>query len=89
MHMADAFVKSKGKGAYRFDNYGRKIIYNGVLCRQATFPYDVIIPDKYLGFLDWEPEIQTNEILWTVENVSSKASKVRNLPVHLNLKESK
>jgi hypothetical protein len=68
--MADAFVKSKGKGAYRFDNYGRKIIYNGVLCRQATFPYDVIIPDKYLGFLDWEPEIEINKNFGRVTQVS-------------------
>lgn len=55
MNMQDAFVKSKGKGAYRIDSMGWKIIYNGVLCRQASYPHNVINPQNYSGFIDWKP----------------------------------
>jgi len=59
--MDEAFIKSKGQGAIRFEENGRKMIYNGVLCRQAEFPYNVVNPEYYYGYDDWEAEVKGND----------------------------
>jgi len=61
MHREEAYIKSKGKGCFRIDRSGKKIIYNGVLCRQGSYPYNVINPEYYEGYTDWKVEENKDE----------------------------
>ena len=54
MDMHEAFQKSKKGIAYRISDYGIRYVYNGVVVRSNKHQFEVINPEKYVGYKDWK-----------------------------------